>query len=152
MAMTTQEKWLLGGGLVGLAAITALAISLKEDEPKKKKKGYGLTVDPQCNTFTVNSKSQIRDSIRAEVRTLSKQGDADPFQATRAFLKKAAPHCTTYPNNTRNPGEASLFVLAFNSTLDVMENEKLLSMDQMSTFKDMVKVWAIDQGVPPGEF
>lgn len=153
MAISRQDKIVWGTGAAALVGLTLLAIAFKEKPNKSSgKKNYGLTVDPQCNSFTVNNETLIRDGIRAEVRLLSKKGSADPFEVTRAFLRKAAPHCTTYPNNVRNPGEAALFVLTFNSTLDVMEDEKLLSNAQMATFKNMVKVWAIDQGVSPEDF
>lgn len=143
--------------LIGAAVIAALsAVYLIATKPASAapKKSLGITVDAQCNTFSVTNEAAVRDAIRAEVRLQTQVANtaADPFVATRAYLKKAAPHCTTYPNNTRNPGEAALFVLAFNTTLDVMEDEKLLSVDQMAQFKEMLQIWALNQGIPPEEF
>lgn len=153
MALSKEDKLILTTGVLGVVTIGAIAYALRDDEPKKTtKKNYGIKVDEQCNNFTVTNEAQIRDTLRAEIRSLAKRGSVDPFEAARAFLKKAAPHCTTYPNNTRNPGEAALFVQTLNSTLDVMEDEKLVSEDQIDTFKGMVYVWAVNQGVPPGDF
>lgn len=151
--MSKQEKLILGTGAVALAVIAGIGFALSKPKKKpKKKKDYGIKVDPQCNSFTVTSEGKVRDAIRAEVRKQSENSGVDPFQVARAYLKKAAPHCTTYPNDTRNPGEATLFVLTMNNVLDIMREEKLLSPKQEGTFKVMVQNWAIAQGVSPADF
>jgi hypothetical protein len=147
MQLTSKQKKFLGIGAGALVALTTLALIFRS-KPKKKK-DYGLRVDGQCNTYEVTNENKVRDNLRAGIRA---QKDADPFQVTKSFLNKAAPNCTTYPSNVRNPGEAVLFIKTFNSTLDIMEDENLLSEEQIATFKSMVKIWGVNQGVPIGDF
>lgn len=153
MALSKDEKKMLWIGLGALVVVGGLAIALKEEKPPpKKKKDYGITVDPQCNNYEVTSAGAIQDAIREEINTLAKEGPVDPFDVARSYLKKAAPDCTTFPENTRNPGEAALFIMTLNTAIDVMLTENLLSESQSQTFRQMAQVWGISQGIPPEDF
>lgn len=151
--MTKDEKKILAIGFGALVVFGGLAYAFKDDaQPTPKKKDFGIQVDPQCNQFTVTSEARIRDVIREEVRSLGKQGPVDPFDVARNYLNKAAPDCTTFPENTRNPGEAALFIMTLNTALDIMMEENLLSGAQVLTFQQMAQVWGVSQGISPDEF
>jgi hypothetical protein len=153
MALSKDEKKYLWIGLGTLVVVGGLAIALKEEEkPPPKKKDYGIEVDPQCNQWNITSEGRIRDAIREETRTLAKKGAVDPFDVARNYLNKAAPNCTTFPENTRNPGEAALFIVTLNTSLDVMMEENLLSEGQSETFRQMAQIWGLSQGISPDEF
>lgn len=155
MALTKEEKFMLITGTVVAVSIATAGIMMSK--PAKaatngKPKGYGIEVGPQCNTFAVTDGNVLRDRIRAIIRVQGKKGAVDPFAVATAYLKKAAPHCQVYPSPPRNPGEAGLYVEAFNETLDVMQSEKLLSVTEAFSFKQMVKVWGLGHGLNQEDF
>jgi hypothetical protein len=149
MNLSAKQKKVLTIGGAALVAVTGLSLIFGGKKKTPKKRDYGIKADNQCNTYTVTDERKIHDELWALVRA---QDVPDPFQISRSFLRKATPNCTVYPNNTRNPGEAALFVLTFNTTLDIMAEENLVSEAQVKSFKDMVKIWAIGQGVNPSDF
>lgn len=155
MPLSKQEKQILYTGVALLTGVTILGIVLSSDKKKElkpKKKTYGITVSEQCNSYEINSEQDIHDTLRAIIREEAKRGPVDPFAVARGYVKKAAPHCRSYPENSRSPGEAELFVRIFNEGLDVMVSESLLSASQVASFHEMVKAWGIGQGIPPSEF
>lgn len=153
MALTKEEKILVVSGLITAGAIAALGMASKSGaESNGKPKGYGIHVGPQCNTFEVTDAARVHDSIRGVIRSQSKKGTVDPFSVATAWLMKAAPHCQVYPSPPRNPGEAALYVETFNTVLDIMQSEKLLSTAEMFSFKQMVKVWGLGHGLNQEDF
>ena len=140
--------------MVGVGAIGAVMLISSLTSSKKTTSslgGTGIEITDQCNSYKITDPDLFARSIRSIVKTDARQGVVDPFQVARKFLKKAAPKCSFYPSNTRNPGEASLFVRVLDEVLDVMKEENLLSAQQQSTFRGMVEVWATAQGVPANE-
>ncbi len=155
MPLTKQEKFMLITGTVVAVSIATVGIMLSK--PAKattngKMKGYGIEVGPQCNTFAITDGNILRDRIRAIIRVQGTKGTVDPFAVATAYLKKAASHCQVYPSPPRNPGEAGLYVETFNETLDVMQSEKLLSAQEVFSFKQMIKVWGLGHGLNQEDF
>lgn len=154
-ALNKQEKTLLVTGLVVAGTIAAVGIMTAKSKPKNgngKPKGYGINVGDQCNTFEVTDSMRVRDTIRNVIRSQGEKGTVDPFMAATTWLKKAAPHCQVYPSPPRNPGEAALYVETFNTVLDVMQSDRLLSAAEVFSFKQMVKVWGLGHGLNQEDF
>lgn len=150
--LSRSDKILLGLSLVGIATAGLLVYTLTEKKPKKVKRSYGIMVNDQCNSFEVTDEGIVRSEIQREIDNAAKLGAVDPFNVAEAFLAKAAPHCRKYPDQTRNPGEAGLFAMTFNTVVDMMQSQQLLSQQQVNTFKAMMQTWAMAQGVPASEF
>jgi hypothetical protein len=105
------------------------------------------TVSDQCNDFALADRQQINDAIFPLVRAAARDGAVDPFAVTTEFVRKYASHCRSYPETTRNPGEAKLYVQSFDQVLRVMQEQQLLSEDQRGYFLEMVSVWGKSQGL-----
>ena len=150
--LSVKEKKMV---MVGVSAIGAVLLISSLTSSKKSSStflsGTGIEIADQCNSYKITDTDLFTRSIRTIIKADTRHGVVDPFQVARKFLKKAAPKCSFYPSNTRNPGEASLFVRVLDEVLDVMKEENLLSVQQQSMFRGMLEVWATAQGVPANE-
>lgn len=136
----------IGAGVVAVGAIAG-AVLLTAPSPPKKKKDLGLKVLPQCAGYEITDLVKLREALRKQVRKVAKDQAPDPFQVTSAFLR-AKPHsCTVYPSQTRNPGEAEVYVAVFKIVTELLEQERYTSPAQRAVFDRMVDEWAAAQGV-----
>lgn len=140
--------WTAAGAAVAIGII-AWTVSARGHRPRRT---YGIKVDPGCNTFEVTSEADVRREVEIQVKSAIRRGAPNPFDITSAFLRKAAPHCTFFPSNTRNLGEATLYVMTFNTVLQTLLSHNLLSQDQANMFHQMLEIWAVNQGIPAEEF
>lgn len=154
-ARRRRNRRLLAAGVVlsiGLIAVATLSGRASAAPTTGKGHSYGIDVDATCSTFTVTNEMRVRDEIRGIIRRNATKGRApDPFGTASEFVRMAAPSCTTYPSRTRNPGEAKLFVYVAKQTLTVLQQENLIALSEVTTFQNMLNVWALGQGIPPGE-
>lgn len=141
---TARKVAYVGGGVAG---VTVLALGIRwlvRPDPFTK-------VSDQCNDFALGDRQEINDAIVPLVRSAASDGAVDPFAVTTEFIRKYASHCRSYPEKTRNPGEAKLYVESFGQVLRVMEELQLLSHDQRGYFLEMVSVWGKSQGLGPAD-
>jgi len=140
-AQSTGRKVAYVGGSV--AGVTALVLAVR----------WAMTPDPftsvseQCNDFALGDRQEINEAIVPLVRSAARGGAVDPFAVTTEFVKRYASHCRSYPETTRNPGEAKLYVESFAQVLRVMGDEQLLTDAQRGYFLEMVSVWGKSQGL-----
>jgi len=140
-AQSTGRKVAYVGGSV--AGVTALVLVVR----------WAMTPDPftkvsdQCNDFALADREEINQAIFPLVRSAARDGAVDPFAVTTEFVKRYASHCRSYPETTRNPGEAKLYVESFAQVLRVMEEQQLLTAAQRGYFLEMVSVWGKSQGL-----
>jgi len=136
----------IAAGVVALGAIAG-AVILTAPEPPKKKKGNGLKVLPQCAGYEIVDLVRLREALRKQLRKSAKDAAPDPFQVTSAFLRAKPHNCTVYPSQTRNPGEAEVYVEVFKLVTELMEQERYTSPAQRQVFDRMAEQWAAAQGV-----
>jgi hypothetical protein len=150
MNMDREDKVLIGVGIAGILALSTIALVLSKDKAKPKKTSYGLKVGPQCSTWEFTDATKAQDLVADLVDSESRKGTIDPFQLASAWLRAAAGECHAYPEQARNPGEASLYRDTFNEVLYAMRERQLLSEEMDATYKEMIDTWATSQGVEIG--
>ncbi len=150
MDLSREDKILFGVGIASALAITTLALVLSRGKPKPRKKSYGLKVGPQCSTYEYTDETRAKETIIKAVGEAAERGAIDPFAVASAWLRAAAGKCKSYPEQTRNPGEASLYRGAFLNVLQAMREKSLLSQDMDDAYHEMIDTWASAQGVDLG--
>lgn len=140
-APTWKKGLYVGAGVAAVASVAMLVRWAMRPTPIQ-------SVSPQCNDFALGNRQEINQAIEPLVRDASRHGAPDPFSITREFLVTYAPHCRSFPEAVRNPGEAELYVASFLEVVRVMEEQALLSPEQKAYFYEMVSVWGKSQGVP----
>lgn len=139
-----KKTALVGGAVLGGGI---LLTALLWPRPKKTKKpNLGLTVGPQCSNYTITDPLVLRNKLREEVGRKARLNQVDPFSITSAFLTQKALACVSYPNKTRNPGEAMLFYTIFKIVMSIMVDENKISQDGRETFELMASLWALSNG------
>jgi len=104
-----------------------------------------------CSDFSLGSQAELDEAIRPIIREHMRRRPAvDPFAVTTDFIHRYAPVCKSYPEESRNPGEAALFVESFLEVMRVMDLMKLLTENQRVYFTRMIDVWAKAHGIPGG--
>ena len=97
----------------------------------------------QCNKYKMGSQYQLDEAITPIVKYHAKfRAGIDPFAITTEVIHKYGKSCKSYPEESRNPGEAALYVDVFKEVLRVMDAQKLLSSNQRDYFGRMIDVWA----------
>jgi len=145
-AVTSQDKVLLVAGVVTVAAIGALIVGLAKADKPAPKKNFGITVGPQCSTYEVTDSATISETISRLVDNSAALGAIDPFAATSTWLRGAAGQCKSFPDQARNPGEASLYREIFLQIIETMRTKQLLSTEMHDTYVAMIDTWARAQG------
>jgi hypothetical protein len=153
-AEARRNKILAAAGGIGVLTLLVAGIvsaaTKKEETPPVKRKA--IEVDGTCQQWNVLDASALRDELRTLIRRYQTKGPINPFDVATEYSEKIAPHCVTFPSNTRTAQEAKLYVVIFNTVLDVMNQEKLTDLPQMAMWTNMVKAWAVAQGVPATDF
>lgn len=130
--------------VVGVTALVLVARWAMKPDPFQ-------SVSDQCNDFALANRQEINDAIAPLVRSAAREGAVDPFAVTTQFVRRYADHCRSYPETTRNPGEARLYVESFAQVLRIMEEQQLISAPQKGYFLEMVSVWGKSQGLSDAE-
>jgi hypothetical protein len=147
MDLTREDKLYLGIGVAAAIAVTTIAIVVSRDSPKASpKKNYGLKVGPQCSTYELTDPERAKETVAELVTKAAAKGSVDPFAVTQQWLRGAAPSCTFFPAQVRNPGEAELFQLVFHEVATSLQEKNLISDDLKDTYFAMVDTWATSQG------
>lgn len=154
--LTKKEKQALAiAGGVTLAGVVVGVVVMrrpkKDTGPKAPPKPKGLIVNANCNEYSVENEGVVRDDIRKQLDKAEKQGAVSPFQVASSYLSTVT-KCRVYPETSRNPGEAGLYVLAFGWVLDEMRNQNLISASEEDMYKQMVKTWGLEQGLEERDF
>jgi hypothetical protein len=141
-ARSTPEKvGIVAGGIVGVSLITWGIVRLSRPTPVRD-------ISEGCNDFAFSNKAEVEQAILPLLKEArSQHGTVDPFSVTTKFLKRYATQCRSYPEESRNVGEAELYVQSFVKVVDVMKGERMLSPDQRMYFLEMVSVWGRMQGL-----
>lgn len=143
--LTRGQKYLIVGG-VGLAVLLiggaiASAKRVKPGPPRF------VNADASCSMPTITDQALWADQIRSAVRQAANRGALDPFSVTSSLIEGAAPSCTVYPKNTRNPGEAKFYAQTFMAVTNDARTQNLVSAEQATTWNNMMFTWAAAQGL-----
>lgn len=145
-----RNKLIVYGSVAMIAGLFGVALVWPKDV-KAKKKGPGVVVDASCSGWNVTDQQAMNNRIRQLIQKHATAGVVDPFAVAHEFMREAAKHCRSYPSDAGTPQEAKLFVVVMNTVLTILMQEKLIGLEQLTTFTNMLKIWAVAQGVPPEE-
>lgn len=144
-----ENKPLLILGGVAAASILLAVVFAKSSAKASSTpvKNYGIKVGPQCSSFEITDSNTIAETISRLVDSTAAAGAVDPFAVTTAWLRGAAGQCKSFPEQTRNPGEASLYRQTFITVIKTMKDKNLISQEMSDTYMAMINAWAQSQGV-----
>lgn len=146
--LSREDKMLMGIGVGAVAVIATLGFFLtRETKASPRKKTYGLRTGPQCATYEFTDDARVQETVSELVDRTVAGGPVDPFAVTSVWLRAAAGECTSFPEASRNPGEARLYRDVFFVVLTQMKDKNLIAQDMFDTYVKMIDIWAQSQGV-----
>jgi len=133
----------VGGSVIAIATIATIAWAATDDDLLSRP----IVVAPGCASFDLVDQPRLRDELRQRIRSASASGPVDPFAIAARYVRSLAPSCATYPARTNLPGEAKLFAVVFSELITVMQQDSMLTEDDVATWYAMMQRWAQGQGV-----
>lgn len=136
--LSPTAKYLLTGGLGVAVLATGVVIYRAAVRPRPFQ-----VHNAACSSFTMGTDVELDEAIKPIIREhLRWRPAVDPFAVTTDLIHRYAPDCRSYPEESRNPGEAELFVACFIQVIRVMDVMRLLTESQRRYFTAMIDVWA----------